>query len=62
MDGETQRAIAVWAVLVGPFALLGGFLFSWNEFSAGFVLAYWFPVAACTFLGVIPRPWEAVPG
>ena len=61
MVGDSQRAVAVWAVLVVPFALLA--IFRWNRdaLDLQFVVAYWFAPAVLTAIGVLPPPWKRLP-
>lgn len=60
MVGEAQRAVAVWAVLVVPFAVLAAYLWTQDDLGAEFVAIYWFPPLVLTLLGAIPAPWQAV--
>lgn len=58
MDENSQRAVAVWAVVVLPFFVLSGFLYTRNQLSIGFVALYWFPTVVLTLMGTIPPPWR----
>jgi len=40
MIGERQRAVAVWAVLIVPFAVFAGFLYAKNDLTAAAVGFY----------------------
>ena len=59
---ETTQAIAVWSVLVVPFALIALYLWTRRDLSLGFVAAYWFAPLVLTLIGALPAPWQAVPG
>jgi hypothetical protein len=61
VDGETQRALAIWAMFVVAFVLLTGFLFTHGELTLGFVGIYWLGPVIATAIGVLPPPWAALP-
>ncbi|SFB83709.1 hypothetical protein SAMN05444422_102305 [Halobiforma haloterrestris] len=56
MNEGGQRLIAVWAVLVVPFVLVAAYLWTRDDLSARFVVAYWFPAVVSTAIGVLPAP------
>lgn len=58
MDGDSQRAVAVWAILVLPFAIFAGFLYTRNQLTIEVFAVYWFPAVVLTLVGTIPPPWE----
>jgi len=62
MNDERHRAVAVWAVLAVPFAVVAGFLHAKNDLTAAAVGLYWFPAVALATIGVLPPPWRAVRG
>jgi hypothetical protein len=60
MEEETQQDIAVWAVLVLPFLVIGGLLYTRNQLTLKVVGMYWFPAVVLTVIGVIPPPWKPI--
>ncbi|TMT85678.1 hypothetical protein E2L06_03345 [Haloterrigena sp. H1] len=60
MMGETQRIVAVWAVLTLPFILFATYLWIHDDLSPRFIVAYWFAPIALTLIGVFPAPWQPI--
>lgn len=60
MDGESQRAVAVWVVFVVPFVVGGGLLYARGQLTLGTVGLYWFPAVVLAILGVVPPPWRPI--
>ncbi len=58
MDEKSQRTVAVWAVFVLPFVILGGFLYAQEELTIEVIGLYWFPAIVLTIIRTIPPPWE----
>lgn len=58
MDRDTRQAIAVWAVLVLPFLILGSSLYIRDRLTLEVIGTYWFPAIVLAVLGVVPPPWE----
>jgi len=61
VDGETQRALAIWGMFVTGFVLFAGFLATRGELTLGFVGTYWLTPVIVTAIGVLPPPWAALP-
>jgi hypothetical protein len=61
MNGERQRALAIWVMFVVAFVLLAGFLSTRGELTLGFVGIYWLGPVIATAIGVLPPPWAALP-
>jgi len=61
MDGETQRALAIWAMFAIAFVVFAGFLSARGELTPEFVGIYWLTPMIVTAIGVLPPPWAALP-
>ncbi len=48
-------------MLVVAFLVVGGVLAARNAFDPAFVALYWSPIAGAALVGILPRPWEALP-
>lgn len=62
MLDTVQRTLAVWVVLLGPFAVLSTWLWLRGELTLQFVAAYWFAPVVLTAMGVLPVPWGPLVG
>lgn len=60
MDEDSQRAVAVWVVLVLPFVILSEFLYPQNQPTIEVVVLYWLPAVVLTVIGTIPPPWKPI--
>lgn len=60
MDEETQRTVAIWAVIGLPFVVVGSLLYSRQQLTLDVVAFYWFPAVTLTLIGPIPPPWRPI--
>ncbi|MFT4891320.1 MAG: hypothetical protein ACI9YT_002247 [Halobacteriales archaeon] len=58
MEEDSQRASAIWAVLILPFLIVAGVLSFHDRLSMVIVGLYWFPAIILVIIGTIPPPWE----
>jgi len=57
MDGDDQRTLATWAVLVLSFLGLAAMLTVQGQFSLDVATLYWATVGLLALLGIVDPPW-----
>lgn len=60
MDGDIQRAIAIWVFLITLFLSCVGFLHLQAELTMFVIVLFWVPQILLTLIGVIPPPWKPI--